>query len=217
MSLTGKMISVSNRLTKQFRTRYYKDYPTSEFENKHLEHLVSLPNREELLRRLPKNSVVAEIGVHEGEFAEKILAMTLPEKLVLMDNWMLKSYPGLFEKVSTKFSKELATEKIKIIRELSFEGIQMVSNGYFDWVYLDTDHSYNVTRRELDLLRPKMKAGGIIAGHDYILGNWNGGMRYGVIESVREFCLKYNWELVFLTHELKIPPSFAIREIGYSK
>lgn len=217
MSFTGKMISISNRLTKKFRAKFYKDYPTSEFENKHIEHLVSLVNREELLHRLPKNAIVAEIGVHEGEFAEKILAITQPTKLILMDNWMLKSYPGLFEKVGKKFAKEIGTEKIQIIRELSFTGIQMTTDAYFDWVYLDTEHSYNVTRRELELLRSKMKPGGIIAGHDYLIGNWNGGMRYGVIESVREFCLKYNWELLFLTHELKIPPSFAIREIGYSK
>jgi hypothetical protein len=58
-----------------------------------------------------------------------------------------------------------------------------------------------------------MKLGGIIAGHDYIMGNWNAGHRYGVVEAVRAFCLRYNWELIFLTHELDNHPSFAIREI----
>ena len=58
-----------------------------------------------------------------------------------------------------------------------------------------------------------MKKGGIIAGHDYIIGNWNDGHRYGVIEAVREFCLKYHWEMIYLTHELDDHPSFAIREM----
>ena len=54
---------------------------------------------------------------------------------------------------------------------------------------------------------------GIIAGHDYILGNWDGLVRYGVIESVYEFCVRYNWEIIFLTTELNNSPSFAIRRI----
>jgi hypothetical protein len=97
--------------------------------------------------------------------------------------------------------------------DLSFGAIASVQDNYFDWVYLDTDHTYETTRRELELLRSKMKKGGIIAGHDYLMGNWNAGHRYGVIEAVREFCLKYDWEMIFLTHELDIPPSFAIRQI----
>jgi hypothetical protein len=72
---------------------------------------------------------------------------------------------------------------------------------------------YETTRRELELLRAKMKPGGIIAGHDYAMGNWNGGVRYGVMEAVREFCLTYDWEMIFITHEIHDHPSFAIRAI----
>ena len=103
---------------------------------------------------------------------------------------------------------------MEIIRDLSFGAIVACPDSYFDWVYLDTDHTYDTTRRELELLRPKMKKGGIIAGHDYIFGNWDDGHRYGVIEAVREFCLTYQWEMIFLTHELDDHPSFAIREIA---
>jgi hypothetical protein len=214
MSLSQKLITLSNRITGRFREIVYADYPSVNFESKHVQNLVSLKDRQDLLKRLPPHGVVAEIGVNEGDFSEKILCLCSPAKLVLIDVWASKRYHGgLFEKVKNRFAPQLENGQIEIIRDLSFGAIASVQDNYFDWVYLDTDHTYETTRRELELLRSKMKKGGIIAGHDYLMGNWNAGHRYGVIEAVREFCLKYDWEMIFLTHELDIPPSFAIRQI----
>jgi hypothetical protein len=214
MFFSKKLVTLSNKLTKRFRADVYKDYPAAGFENKHVAHLVSLPDRQELLKHLPTGAVVAEIGVNEGDFSQQILNVCHPQKLILIDVWGSQRYHGgLFEKVKTRFQKEIQNGTVEIIRDLSFGAIASCMDQFFDWVYLDTDHSYQTTQRELELLRPKMKPGGIIAGHDYIIGNWNGGVRYGVIEAVREFCIKYNWEMIYLTHELDISPSFAIREV----
>jgi hypothetical protein len=167
-----------------------------------------------MLKQLPKNAVVAEIGVNQGDFSEEILSHCSPQKFYLIDIWGSKRYHGgLFEKVKSRFAHQLKEGQLEIVRALSFDGIASFPDQHFDWVYLDTDHSYATTHRELELLRSKMKPGGIIAGHDYIIGNWNGGVRYGVIEAVREFCVEHNWELIYLTHELDIPPSFAIKKI----
>lgn len=212
MSFAGKIVTLSNRLTSHFRERIHRHYTSKPFEHKHLKNLISLPSREDLLKQMPLNGVVAEIGVNEGDFSAKILSVTKPFKLILIDVWASKRYhSGLYEKVRNRFAQELLKGNIQIIRQLSFQGIGECADNFFDWVYLDTDHSYQTTINELELLRPKMKSGGIIAGHDYIIGNWNGGVRYGVIEAVREFCIQYNWEMIYLTHELDIPPSFAIR------
>ena len=87
-------------------------------------------------------------------------------------------------------------------------------DGYFDMIYIDTDHSYATTRDELAAYLPKMKPDGIIAGHDYSLGNWVTGYRYGVIEAVHEFCVAHDWELLYLTAEPLERQSFAIRKIA---
>lgn len=214
MSFRSKLITLSNRLTQRLKAQAFAHYPAGNFESRHVAHLKSLVDRDQLLRELPKGGIVAEIGVNEGDFSEKILTICQPEKLVLIDVWASKRYHGgLFDKVRTRFASQIANQKVEIIRDLSFGGIAKCPDVYFDWVYLDTDHTYNTTSRELELLRPKMKPGGIIAGHDYIMGNWNAGHRYGVIEAVRAFCLQYNWELIYLTHELDNHPSFAIRAI----
>lgn len=96
---------------------------------------------------------------------------------------------------------------------MSTEAAQDFEDGYFDWIYIDTDHSYETTRDELELYAPKMKPGGIIAGHDYKIGNWISMYRYGVIEAVHEFCVKHNWELIYLTVEPSESQSFANRKI----
>ncbi len=215
MSLARKFVTLSNRLTRKYRKQLFRHYPKSNFGPEHLQHLVSLTDRTELLRKLPANAVVAEIGVNEGDFSEKILSICTPQKLVLIDVWASKRYHGgLFDMVKNRFATQIAEGKIEIMRDYSFGAIAACADATFDWVYLDTDHTYDTTRKELELLRPKMKKGGIIAGHDYIIGNWDDGHRYGVIEAVREFCLAYRWEMIYLTHELDDHPSFAIRAIA---
>jgi len=215
VDLNQKILSLSNRLTRKFRTAVHRPYPRVNFRPRHVQNLVSLSDRTELLHHLPTEAIVAEIGVNEGDFSEKILSICRPQKLVLIDVWASKRYHGgLFDKVKSRFASQLQNQQMEIIRDLSFGAIASCPDQFFDWVYLDTDHTYSTTKRELELLRPKMKPGGIIAGHDYIIGNWDAGYRYGVIEAVREFCLAQNWEMIYLTHELDIPPSFAIRKIS---
>ncbi len=87
------------------------------------------------------------------------------------------------------------------------------TDTYFDWVYIDSGHSYDLTRQELEIFSRKLKNGGIIAGHDFIQGSYVVGSRFGVIEAVSEFCIKNNWELIFLTMDYRSFPSFAIRKI----
>ena len=103
MTLARKMVTLSNRITSRFRKQLFGNYPRLNFEEKHLRHLVSLTDRVHLLQSLPKNGIVAELGVNEGDFSEKILIHSHPQKLVLIDVWASKRYHGgLFEKVKNR-------------------------------------------------------------------------------------------------------------------
>src|SRR5438128_2636692 len=106
MSLSQKIVTLSNRLTRKSRQALTHHYPTADFGQEHVRHLVSFRDRETLLDHLLKGGVVAEIGVNEGEFSEKILSVCQPKKLVLIDVWASKRYHGgLFEKVKNRFAK----------------------------------------------------------------------------------------------------------------
>ncbi len=210
----SKILSLLRRLSVKPKEAEEKRYPKSNFKNQHLKNCVSLVDRVELLKLLPQNSVIAEIGVFKGDFTSKILEICKPQKLVLIDIWGSNRYnENHYQYIQEKFQKEISSGQVEVIRKLSFDGISSIADGYFDWVYLDTDHKLDTTRKELKLLKPKIKSGGIISGHDYVQGSWVNGVRYGVIESVREFCLENNWELKYITHELDNHPSFAIKEI----
>ena len=197
-----------------------KRIPKHNLEKKHIENSKLLSNRKDLLELLPKHGVIAELGVDEGNFSEAILTISNPKKLHLIDFWGSERYNQNKRKgVEDKFKHQIENGRIEINIGLSTDAVKEFQDNYFDWIYIDTSHSYKTTIEELEAYRLKIKDNGIIAGHDYIIGNWNDMVRYGVIEAVSEFCLKYDWEIIYLTVELDNNPSFAIRKIntGYKK
>ena len=199
---------------KALYTNYANRVGQFELEEKHIKHLKPLLSRGQLLENLPKNAIVAEIGVDYGAFSEEIIKTCKPKKLHLIDAWSTDRYNKNKEKdVKQKFAKEIQNEYISIDIGYSTEVVKNFDDAYFDWVYIDTDHSYKTTLAELRSYSKKVKKGGIMAGHDFIIGNWNGLVRYGVIDAVYQFCKEENWELIYLTMEHKAHPSFAIREI----
>ncbi|MGD9991918.1 MAG: class I SAM-dependent methyltransferase [Salinivirgaceae bacterium] len=179
----------------------------------HVQHLKVLADRQELLKYLPQEGIVAELGVDQGEYSAAIYKINKPKKFHLIDAWDSSRYnKQKQELVETMFAEQLSRKDVEINLGLSTEIVHSFDDQYFDWIYIDTDHSYKVTKEELELWGPKIKQGGVIAGHDFIIGNWNEMKRYGVIEAVQEFCVNYNWELVYLTAEFHKAPSFAIKK-----
>jgi predicted O-methyltransferase YrrM len=40
-------------------------------------------------------------------------------------------------------------------------------NDEYDYIYIDADHSYRHVKEDLELWYPKVRKGGVFAGHDY--------------------------------------------------
>jgi predicted O-methyltransferase YrrM len=173
-----------------------------------------LLNREALLAAMEKGAVAAEIGVFRGDFSARILQVAAPARLHLVDSWdPSRVDPGMAAEVAERFAEETGRGEVVIHRKPSVEAAAGFPDSYFDWIYLDSDHSYGTTRDELAAYAGKVKDGGIIAGHDYSMGNWAAGLRYGVVEAVHEFCLGSGWKLVYITAEPGERQSFAITRI----
>ena len=49
----------------------------------------------------------------------------------------------------------------------TLEVISLFTESFFDFVYIDGDHSYNGAKSDLIHFFPKVRTGGLIAGHDY--------------------------------------------------
>jgi hypothetical protein len=212
--LKTQIVRKVTEVIKMQRIAYEAFLPKVNLSRRHINNLKVLTNREELLEQLPKSGIMAEIGVDEGDFSQKILKICNPAKLHLIDVWNTDRYG--FEKkqaVLKRFNSEIEQGIIEIHNGYSTKVANQFQERYFDIIYIDTDHSYDTTAQELKLFAPKMKAGGIIAGHDFETGNWISGLRYGVKEAVYEFCMLNDWEIIYLTIETDIHTSFALRKL----
>jgi len=175
--------------------------PLIQFSTRCIGQIATRP-REQLLARMPRNSVCAEIGVHEGTFSNEILRFVKPARLHLIDPWeYLPQYEkawyggkategqatldGRFHLVQSRFRKQIARGKVVLHRKYSSDAINEFSDGYFDWIYIDANHLYEYVRSDLELYAPKVKAGGFITGDDYgITGWWSNGVQKAVDEYV---------------------------------
>lgn len=191
------------------------DSPRHELQPRHLNGCVLLADRDLLLQALPRGGVVAELGVDQGGFSQKILELNQPSKLHLIDLWGTGRYSQeKADAVASRFADEISEGKVNIHRGYSTEMLESFEDGSLDWIYIDTSHRYETTKQELAIAARKVKAGGFMCGHDFTIGNWPDYIRYGVIEAVHEFCVQHDWRLAYLTHETNRVLSFAITKIA---
>lgn len=180
-------------------------------------HKLICGTREELYKFFPKNAAVAELGVHAGLNAYNILKATNPQHLYLVDKWDWEAdekdlwwyhKPGyiIYQEALDRFKEH---NNVELVRKYSYDFLKDINDRSLDWVYLDSDHGYSTTMRELELLRIKVKQGGLIAGHDYCDNKWGSELK----AAVNRFCTINNWRIVALTTEEV--PSFVIREALY--
>ena len=203
---------------KKRRIHVLSKIPIFKIQKKNISNLRTKLNRIEILKDLNKNCVCAELGVAYGEFSDQILKILEPKLLVLID-----SYPndgnfvdeGSLDHLQKKFSNHVNNKQVKIINRDSISSVSIFEKNYFDWIYIDTTHEYNQTLKELRAWKDRIKKDGFIFGHDYVMGNWEDGIKYGVKEAVHQFCVEENRELVYLTAQIGENTTFGIRKINF--
>lgn len=154
---------------------------------------------------LKPNMVGCELGVFAGDFSKKLMN-TNPSLLYLVDLFEGTQTSGDvgYEDVGVKTANlnEIYTQlceeysnhpSVRVVKSDSTEFLSGVSNEYFDFVYIDGDHSYQGVIRDITSAYPKIKRGGYIMGHDYC------PTFYGVMQAVDEFCLNNNLQICATT------------------
>jgi predicted O-methyltransferase YrrM len=184
--------------------------PQVDLELRHTENCQVLPDRFELLRRMPSGGIAAEVGAAFGDFTVRILDLARPSKLHLVDAWEASRYEMGLAAIQAQFGERIAAGELVINRGYSTDVLAEFPDGYFDWVYIDTNHTYETTAAELRLAAAKVKPGGLIAGHDFCVGNVVKPIPYGVIEACAEFCVRDGWQYRYLALDPKGHFSFAV-------
>ncbi len=128
---------------------------------------------------------IVEIGVWLGWMTQRVLgskASSMITEYWTVDPWAVLTDPGW--RSWTKISGEEWDRKhfevcrlmcrfpqLKVVKMLSVVAATMFPDNYFDLVYIDGDHRYNAVKADIEAWLPKVRPGGTIAGHDYLLQN----------------------------------------------
>lgn len=161
--------------------------------------------RIDLNKLLPKNPITAELGVAEGFFSTDILGRWSPKLHYAVDNWGPIGLfgDGAFNQEWHNKNYQAAVmrmnpfkDRLKILRGPTWHMSQHVPDNTLDLLYIDADHSYEGVKRDLEAWYPKVKPGGVIAGHDFI------NPAYGVFQAAQEFRMVHNMD-IFVIHEDK--------------
>lgn len=183
------------RLSWQRALRHLREAPGDVLERRR-EHVRNLERIAWLDRCIPRNGIGAELGVHKGYFSPLLLSQLAPRKLYLIDPWFLQGKAWRWGKgnrnivdalcrVMRDMEDDFIAGTLVLVIKDDLTALAEMPDGYLDWVYLDTNHRYEQTVKELALLKIKVRAGGVIAGDD-----WHpdpSHKHYGVYRAVMEF------------------------------
>jgi len=119
----------------------------------------------------------AEIGVQKGCYSERLCEMNPSLHLLCVDPWITyEGYDG-YEKKKTLAFREEAFRRLKdhdceIVEKLSVDAARSVEDQSLDFVYIDANHSLPHVIADIAAWEPKVRSGGIVAGHDFVKLRW---------------------------------------------
>lgn len=176
-----------------------------------------------LLNNLYPNGVGVEIGVLRGDYSKMILEEWKNGKLYLVDTWRhISEYIDMNGQddeyhyecmIQTAKNIKQYQNRAHMIRMGSVDAAKLFPDEYFDFIYIDADHSYEAVKTDLEVWWPKIKKGGVFSGDDFIpedgdiwLVNNNDGSsqyagKFGVRKAVTEFSNKHRLKIYSTTEE----------------
>lgn len=139
----------------------------------------------------------AEIGVETGLYSEVLCKANPKLKLCCVDAWT--AYKGYRDHVSQSkldgfyddARKRLAGYHCEFVRKFSVDAAQDFEDGSLDFCYIDANHEFVHVVNDIAVWSPKVRSGGIVAGHDYIRRK-NPSYRMHVMEAVHGYTRSYH-------------------------
>jgi hypothetical protein len=138
-----------------------------------------------------------EVGSGAGEFATTVLRHWQGRQLTLIDFWAPQGHDAYLDCCNVTRTEHAANRtaaaclaakdhRVRLLEGLSPDAAGQFENATLDYVYIDGNHAYLAVREDLRAWNPKVRPGGLLAGHDYLDGVRNGCL-FGVKTAVDEF------------------------------
>jgi len=178
--------------------------------NKMYHAMCQIQNRNEIPEFLKNNHLndkMCELGVRDGMNFDMLLT-SKPNLLVGIDAWKNDGIPGhndlffsgknlerQYWTAIKRYSNPQICGKTRclIIRDYTVNACKEFQDYFFNYLYIDADHTYEGISQDMKNFWPKVKVGGVFAGHDYVDNSVYGSVVvFGVIRAVDEFIIKHN-------------------------
>jgi hypothetical protein len=177
-------------------------------EMSHMPNCKVFPNRQSVLKTLPKNGIIAEVGVAYGDFSEILIDELNPKLFFAIDLFSIikkedepwgKSELAQKQQTHEEYYTSRFQSKdsvVKLKKGYSWDKLAEFEDAYFDYVYLDAGHTYPDVAKDVEILASKIKVGGYIQFNDYatIAPTWL--IPFGVARAVNELLLKGDYQMV---------------------
>lgn len=160
-------------------------------EDRYLKNCQIVANRDKLVQQMPHGGHIAEVGVLAGNFSQVLLDQCSPTKLHLID-LDLHSH-----QIQKRFADKVQSGTIVLHEERSWRALRKFPDQYFDFIYIDADHSYEGVKKDIMVAKEKIRHDGFLVFNDYTYWSPVECMPYGVMHAVNELCLKEGWQFVF--------------------
>ena len=154
--------------------------------------LPTLQLRDDLGRLLEAEGATSgvEVGVQKGDFSHMLLTHWPGcQSYGMVDLW--RQQADYKDGANVDSAQQLTLMKQAIEQASTFRHVRLsvcrnfstvcasrLANSSVDFIYLDARHDYLGVLADLNAFWPKLRRGGIMAGHDYIVatehGNWQG-------------------------------------------
>lgn len=182
----------------------YPEVNSGSFDNARLFH-----DRKDMIRKLgiPRQGVICELGVANGDFSEFLFNALDPATFVAADLFEMHHNPviwGIPQNVlfhdmthhdyyRSRFSHE--SHRLQVIRGLSHEVMEGLPDQSMDMIYIDAGHSYVSVKQDIDVCIRKVKPDGFLIFNDYVLYDPFTNDEYGVVPAVNELLAGGEWDV----------------------
>ncbi len=154
-----------------------------------------------------------EVGLEKGKNAQEMFECIPNLKLYGVDPYKHHpqySYAAVaytrnwdeyyLEGVKQQAYKRMQGRNAVIIEKFSEEAVKDIPDNSLDFVYIDSDHSYDFVMQDIIIWGRKVRKGGIISGHDYFYDSNKEGRRAKVTQAINDYTNVHHIEF-YITNE----------------
>ena len=173
------------------------------------------------LNLLNLRSKGVEIGVQRGTFSTVLLSGWAGQHLTCIDPWRSFDPTSYHDTANVEQARQDANfeitrqrlapfgDRASQLRKTSAEAAGDFAEGSLDFAYIDAQHHYEAVVEDIALWWPKVRLGGVLAGHDYLDGIVS-GTDFGVKRAVDEFAQAQGLPVI-ASLEMDYPSWFIVK------